>query len=162
VAREVEEIEFEPSAPAAVIACMGHLASARDGWINLLPGVPEGEVDEEPRSVFSALFGSAQPPVSMCTWVPPRRGRRARDEQTVGIMHPKGRDAVSQLASAGISLPPGWWVRQDHVRRGLIVHPAIGAPYEQVLDWSLRSGAALTVVPLTGRWKAQVYLPRAG
>jgi hypothetical protein len=160
VARAIEEIEFEPAEASAVLEWMARLASAGDGWINLLPGVPDEEVAEESRSVFAALFGKALPPVSMCTWVPSRRDGRGHPEQTVGIMHPKGRHAVAQLASTGVEIPAGWRTSQDHVRRGLIVHPTLTAPHPSVLAWSLRAGAALTVVPLTGRWKARVYLPK--
>lgn len=139
---------------------MRALAEAHDGWINLLPGVPEEEAERPPRGVFSALFGSAQPPVSMCTWMPAAAGGGAA-EQSVGIMHPRGRHAAAQLAELGVPVPSGWRVSQDHARRGLIVHPpADGSPVE-VLDWTLRAGAALAVVPLTGMWQARVFLPRS-
>lgn len=158
--RSVEEIEFDPSATAAVVDRMERLAEAGDGWVNLLPGVPEEEVEEARPTVFTALFGTAQAPVSMCTWMPPRAAGSAGGDQTLGIMHPRGRHAVSQLASMGVFVPAGWRVRQDHARRGLILHPPAATPCPVVLDWALRAGAALAVIPLTGRWKAQVYLPR--
>ena len=149
---------------------MDRLADAHDGWMNLLPGVPEEEAATPTASVFSALFGSAQPPVSMCTWMPEggpgaRAGRSRRTartggrEETIGIMHPRGRGAA-QLASSGAPVPPGWTIRQDHVRRGLIVRPARGTPHDALLSWMLAAGAALSVAPLTGRWKARFYLPR--
>jgi hypothetical protein len=156
--RPVETIEFEPSSAVAVVERMDQLAAAGDGWINLMPGVPEEAVEEPPRGVFSALFGTTQAPVSMGTWMPP--GARRASEETLGFMHPRGRGAVGQLASAGIMVPSGWRVGQDHGRRGLILHPVAGTPHSEVLSWSLRAGAALTAVPLTGRWQARVYLPR--
>jgi len=160
MARRVEEVEFVPAAPQPVLDWMGRLARARDGWINLMPGVDGAEVDESRRpSFFSSLFGSAQPPVTMCTWMPPRGGRHPGDEITVGIMHARGRHAIRQLADQGISLPPGWRVRQDHARRGLVVMAPDVAPSVGVLDWALRAGSALTAVDLTGSWKARVYLP---
>lgn len=136
---------------------MRRLATARDGWINFLPGVPEEAVDAPSGGVFAALFGSAQPPVSMCTWMPAHGGRG----QTVGVMHPRGRAALSQLSSMGVTLPPGWQVGQDHGRRGLVLRPPQATPLDAVLDWLLRAGAALAMVPLTGTWQARVYLPRA-
>lgn len=160
MARTVEEVEFAPRAPQPVLGWMHRLAVAHDGWINFIPGVPEDAVGDSSPSVFSTIFGNAQAPVSMCTWMPPRAGRGPRDEATVGITHPKGRYAVRQLAELGVEVPPGWRVRQDHARRGLIVHPPATATDEGVLDWLLRAGAALAVVPLTGTWKAVVYLPR--
>lgn len=154
----METIEFDPGAPGAVVARMDELTSAGEGWINLMPGVPEEEVEEPPRGVFSALFGTAQAPVSMGTWMPAAGGRRS-GEETVGIMHPRGRRAVDELASAGVMVPAGWRVGQDHPRRGLIVHPPVGTPHVEVLAWALRAGAVLAVVPLTGSWEARVYLP---
>jgi len=167
--RQVDEIEFDPQKDVGeVLAAMDRLAGAHDGWINLLPGVPEDAVEQPSQGVFSALFGTAQPPVSMCTWMPGRRGTDGgpgpkenwRTGETVGIMHPRGRFAVSQLASLGVPVPTGWTVRQDHARRGLIVIPAPGRPHRAVLDWSIAAGEALSMVPLTGLWKARVYLPR--
>jgi hypothetical protein len=160
VSRDVEQVEFVPGEARQVVEWMSRLAEARDGWINLLPGVDDDEA-EKPRqpSAFSALFGSAQAPVTMSTWIPPKRGRRHGDQATVGIMHPRGRHAVSQLRSMDIPLPDGWWVRQDHARRGLIVLVPATVPHAAVLDWVLRAGGALAMVPLTGSWKAQVFLP---
>lgn len=157
--RPIETVEFEPLEAASVVGRMDELAAAGDGWVNLMPGVPQEVADEAPRGFFSALFGSAQPPVSMATWMPPGSSRRASDEETVGFMHPRGRGAIDQLASGGVVLPAGWRVGQDHARRGLIVHPAPGTSHADVLSWTLRAGAALTAVPLTGRWQARVYLP---
>lgn len=157
--RTIEHVEFSPSDPTAVLAFMDRLSSAREGWINFLPGVPEEEVDTPPQGVFSALFGSAQPPVSMCTWMPRSPARRG-GEETVGVMHPRGRFAIKQLAATGAPLPPGWRVAQDHGRRGLVVHPPQGASHQVVLDWLLRAGASLAAVPLTGSWQARIHLPR--
>lgn len=156
--RQIEELELDPYDTGAVLDWMQRLRKAGDGWVNLLPGVPGDEVEEPPRSIFSALFGTAQPPVIMATWSPPRG--RTGDHANVGIMHPRGRFAVRQLGSAGVHVPPGWRVRQDHGRHGLVVEPPAGTPDHLVLDWTFRAAAALTMVPLTGRWQARVYLPR--
>jgi hypothetical protein len=158
--RPVETIEFQPTAAEAVVERMDRMATLGDGWINLMPGVPEGEVDDRPRGAFSAMFGTTQEPVCMGTWMPAGKGRRSGGEETLGFMHPRGRGAVDQLAAAGVTVPAAWRVRQDHPRRGMIVHPATGTSHAEVLAWSLRAGAALTLLPLTGRWQARVYLPR--
>ncbi|MGH8988172.1 MAG: hypothetical protein ACRDXC_06185 [Acidimicrobiales bacterium] len=164
--RPVEQFEFRPPTTTAVLERMRGLSEARDGWMNLLPGVPEEEVEPPSRNIFSSLFGTAQPPVSMCTWIPPggargASGGRGRDEgETIGILHPRGRRAAAQLADLGVAVPVGWRVSQDHSRRGLIAHPLSGAPLDDQLEWMLRAGAALAVVPLSGAWQAQVFLPR--
>lgn len=157
----MEQFEFRPPTTAAVLDRMEELSEAHDGWFNLLPGVPEEEVEPAPAGIFSSLFSSTQAPVSMCTWMPAGRGRRSAG-QSIGILHPRGRFAASQLASLGVPVPSGWRVLQDHARRGLIVLPSGGASASEVLDWMLRAGAALAVVPLTGTWQARVYLPGAG
>jgi hypothetical protein len=95
----------------------------------------------------------------MCTLMPPRPTRRDTEGVTVGILHPTGAKAVARLADAGISLPDGWLVRQDHARRGLVVRTRHGGPEPEVIGWALRAGAALCREPLTGEWQAVVYLP---
>lgn len=159
--RRVEQFEFRPPTSAEVLDWMGILTRAHDGWINLLPGVPEEEVEAPTRSVFSALFGTAQPAVSMCTWMPPGEVRGTATEQTIGILHPRGRFAASQLAELGVPVPSSWRVSQDHAKRGLIIHAPAGAPGHEVLDWMLRAGAVLAVIPLTGTWQARVFQPRS-
>jgi len=160
VARDVVQIEFLPGDTHLVVAQMARLAHAEDGWINLLPGVDDEEVAEPGRpSALPALFGSAQSPVTMGTWIPARSARRGA-EVTVGIVHPRGRHAVAQLSSMDIPLPDGWQVRQDHARRGLIVLAPAAAPHAEVLDWMLRAGAALCATPLTGSWQARVFQPQ--
>lgn len=156
--RTVEELEFVPPQVDAVVARMDLLAAAGDGWLNLLPGVPEDAVEEPPRTVFTALFGAVTPPVTMCTYVPGRRGSAA----TVGISHAHGRFAARQLAELGAPIPTGWTVRQDHARRGLVVRLPPTAEHAAVLDWMLRAGRALAMVPLTGSWLARVHLPLPG
>jgi hypothetical protein len=160
MARQTEELEFTPGESGPVVEWMAHLRDARDGWINLMPGIDGDEDDDPPSpSFFSSLFGSTQPPVTMCTWMPPRGGRHPGDEVTVGVLHPRGRHAVAQLRDLGVSLPGGWRVRQDHARRGLVVMIPDVVGDRTVLDWALRAGTALAAADLTGSWKARVYLP---
>lgn len=158
--RRVEELEFTPDDVSAVLAAMDRLSAAEDGWVNLLPGVPDDDETEGPgrASALSTLFGSAQSPVTMGTWMPARHGRRPR-EVTLGLIHPRGRKSVAQLGEMGIPLPAGWRVRQDHNRRGLIVLPPGSTPNAEVLAWALRAGAALATTELTGSWQARVYDP---
>ena len=74
-------------------------------------------------------------------------------------MHPTGSKAVARLAEAGVAVPTGWAVRQDHARRGLLVRTPVDVPGAEVVAWAFRAGAALCRAPLTGRWRAVVYLP---
>jgi hypothetical protein len=154
----MEQFEFAPPATSEVLERMRALSAAHDGWINLLPGVPDDEVEPPQQGVLSAIFTSPVEPVSMCTWMP---APDDRGEERIGILHPRGRYAARQLAELGVPVPAGWRVTQDHARRGLIVHPPRSTSAAQVLDWMLRAGAALTLVTLTGTWQARVYLPKA-
>jgi len=161
VTREVVTVEFEPPDDQAVLNAMVELAAAHDGWINLLPGVVREDVPEPPKSMFGSVFGTPNAPVSMCSWFPAPRAGRHRDVVTIGFMHPRGRYAIAQLADLGVVLPAGWKVRQDHARRGLIVRAPAAAGNAQVLRWILVAGEELTLIPVTGKWQARVFRPRA-
>ena len=158
--RDVDTFEFTPPAFDRVTGYLHHLTEAGQGWINLLPGV---ELDEEERQTMPpglfSLFSNRQPPVTMCTLMPARPSRRAFDGVTVGVLHPTGGKAAARLADAGVAVPEGWLVRQDHPRRGLVLLTRHGAPESDVISWALRAGTALCRKEMTGEWQAVVYLP---
>jgi hypothetical protein len=95
----------------------------------------------------------------MGTLMPPRPSRRASEGVTVGLMHPTGAKAVARLAEAGSAVPPGWIVRQDHARRGIVLLAPHGTPAADIVDWLVRAGTALCRREMTGEWQAVVYLP---
>ena len=160
VDRRVEHIEFTPMVTGEVVAKMDQLAAARDGWINLLPGVPEEMVGDIPRpTTLGSLFGTGQPEVAMVTFMPAPPKGRTSDRETFGFMHGVGHKAMPALQQEGLGLPDGWRLRQDHVRRGMIVELPVGESHEDALAYALRVGGALCVAPMTGSWRADVYLP---
>lgn len=157
--RKTLTIEFVPPDDNEVAARLAEVQAAGDGWINLLPGVPEDSPDlESPTGLFS-LFGNRQAPVTMATLMPMRLNRRSGDDLTVGLMHPTGAKAVGRLAEEGVPVPEGWVVRQDHPRRGLLLSAPAAAPGHDVIEWSVRAGTTLCRAEMTGRWQAVVYLP---
>lgn len=161
MARTVEQFEFTPEDTSRVEDRMARLSEARDGWINLLPGVPESEVREAPhQGPLAGLFGPKTPGVTMVTWMPPSGGRRSREHETLGVMHPIVNRAARVLAQSGVPVPDGWRVRQDHARRGMVLWVAIGTTHADVVGWALRAATALCAEPMTGKWRADVYLPR--
>ena len=94
----------------------------------------------------------------MATVIPPKADRRQTEGVSVGLMHPTGGKAVARLREAGVDLPDGWVVRQDHVRRGLVLRTPPAAPDNEIVTFSVRAGDALCLVETTGRWQAVVYL----
>jgi len=159
--RQTVTIEFVPPDDGEVVERLAEVCAAGDGWINLLPGVPEDSPDlEQPKGLFS-FFGNRQAPVTMVTLMPERRNRRSGDDPdlTVGLMHPTGPKAVARLAEEGVALPDGWAVRQDHARRGLLLRVPSTVAGRDVIVWAVRAGTALCRAEMTGRWQAVVYLP---
>jgi hypothetical protein len=157
--RQTLTIEFVPPDDGEVATRLAEVRAARDGWINLLPGVPEDAPDLEPPTGLFSVFGSRQPPVTMATLMPVRLNRRSREDLTVGVMHPTGSKAVARLAEQGVEVPEGWVVRQDHARRGLLLSVPADVPGPDVIEWSVRAGTTLCRAEMTGRWQAVVYLP---
>jgi len=156
--RGVDRFEFVPTDLSRLLEVTAWLSAHRDGWVNLLPGV---EVESDPLEApgLFSIFGAVREPVSMCTWMPPGRGRHALDEVTLGVMHGRNRRVVPELEEFGLSIPPAWRVWGDHPRRGLVIRIPASAPDGQVLGWALAVGEQLCAVPLTGTWRAEVYQP---
>jgi hypothetical protein len=157
--RQQKTIEFTPPDEAGVADALRTLRQAGSGWVNLMPGIDEEASDVHPRAGLFAFFGNTAAPVTMTTVMPPKKDRSATEGVTVGIMHPTGGKALARLAEAGVPLPDGWVLRQDHARRGLLVRTPVDVGDAAVIDWSVRAGTALCRAEMTGRWRAVVYLP---
>ncbi|MGD0742406.1 MAG: hypothetical protein ABSA31_03840 [Acidimicrobiales bacterium] len=157
--RRVERFEFVPEDAAMVVTCMTQFAAAGRGWINLLPGFADDEDAPTMPTGLWAIFGGGNPVVTMCSWVPAARDRRRPEHTRLGITHSCGRRAAERLRAQDVGIPAGWFVEQDHVRRGLVLRvPPAEAP-EKVLDWALRAGKALSNLRTTERWQAEVHFP---
>jgi hypothetical protein len=159
VTAEREYLEFEPDAPANVLARMEDLASdrsGRSGWINFHPKAHETADPPQESSLFG-IFSATGPAVPICTWMPGKwRGDR-RDPVSIGVQHGAGPRAVSRLGEAGVEVPTTWRVRQDHPRRGLVVLVPSDQDHDTTLRWLLRAGNALSAVPLVGIWQAAIF-----
>lgn len=152
---EVVDVGWDDLAP--VVARMDELAAAAAGWVNVQPGVAPEDVPRADAGLF-AVFSGRGPVVPVATWTAPSPRRRGPPEpEQAGIQHPAGARAAARLADAGLAVPAGWRVVQDHPRRGLVVAIPPGAPHGAVLDWLLRATAELSAVPVTGRWRATVH-----
>ena len=154
---EPQLLEFLPDQRRAVVDRMVELARDRSGWINLQPVVdPEDEPPQETR--LSGLLSGRGPAVPLATWTPGERHRRRVEPTTIGLQHATGTKAVARLASFGIAVPDGWRVLADHPRRGVVVVVPDGTDPDDVLGWLLEAGTALSAVPTTGRWRAEIYV----
>ncbi|MDR3650626.1 MAG: hypothetical protein P4L20_16160 [Acidimicrobiales bacterium] len=154
--KDLIEFRIEDSSP--VVRAMDRLAVAHDGWVNLEPQVrPEDE--PPPRAGLTTLLAGPVHDVPVCTWVAGKLTRHGVQPDSIGVQHAGGSRVLGRLASAGLALPEGWRLVQDHPRRGLVVTPAPDAPRQAVLTWILEAGAVLSAVRLTGEWLAQVHLP---
>lgn len=156
--RQTRTIEFIPPDIGGVGEEVAALREAGDGWVNLLPGVFD-DADINPPTGLFAFFGTRQAPVTMATVMPARPDKRNVEGMSVGLMHPTGAKAIARLAEAGVGVPDGWVVRQDHARRGLVLRAAPDSAPADIVTWCVQAGTALCMVDMTGRWQAVVYLP---
>ncbi len=157
MAGPVEYLEFSADDRAAVTERMASVARDLSGWINMQPGL---DPDVEPPPAKSALFGflaASGPDIPLCTWLPRRPRSSGTGSVGVGIQHPAGPKVVRRLSDMGITVPPGWVVRQDHPRRGLVLDVPLHEEPGAVLDWLVRASTGLCALPLSGKWLAAVY-----
>ncbi len=107
------------------------------------------------------VFGRRRAITVEGTWIPGRVAKRGVEPASVGLEHPAGRFAVRQLRDAGCPLPAGWKVVVDHARRGLVLSVPDGddseAGHELILSWLVRAATTLALVPVTGRWQAEIH-----
>jgi hypothetical protein len=135
------------------------LAARHSGWITLSPLVPSRE-QPPPQGPLAILISGERHDAPICSWVPGRQSRRQTKCDALGIQHSTGTGAVNRLAQAGIGVPTGWRVRQDHPRRGLVVEPPTGTPLLDMFGWLTRAGASLCRSSYDGRWEVTIHLPR--
>lgn len=154
---EPEVFEFDAADTSELVGHMEALTEAHEGWINLEPEVFADDVAQPDRGLFS-IFAPPPPSIPLATWTPAPDSRRPQPAK-VGLQHPTGTRAKVQLADAGQPVPAGWVVLQDHARRGLVLAVPPGVRHADVVAWLLRAAALLSVIPVTGRWRAAVYGP---
>ena len=154
---EPRYVEFQPDRVDDVVAAMEAVEGAGAGWVNFEPAVEAEDVAAAGSGTF-ALFSGRGPVVPLATWTPATTQRRGRREPAmIGLQHPAGSKAKPLLAERGHSVPEGWTVVQDHVRKGMVIALPDGVPPAVALQWLLRSARLLATVPLTGEWRAAVY-----
>ena len=150
-----ELVFFDEDAPHEVIVHLRELAGDRSGWLVLEPEVDLEDPSEVPRT--GGLFSGRGPAVPELSWVPGRPGRRGTPPISVGIRHASGPKLVDRLAEQAHVVPSDWEVVDDSPKRGLVARLPPAADQADVLAWLLRAGELVSLVPLTGRWRASVH-----
>ena len=151
MAPQPQLVEFSRESPTDIVVHMTELSAGHNGWINLEPEVVEEDEAPEEGGLF-AFLAPQGPLVPLCTWSPADR------RVSIGLQHRAGPKAAARLAELGHPVPTGWYVSQDHPRRGLVVEVPPDEPHERVLAWLLGAGELLCRLPVTGRWQAAVFV----
>jgi len=156
VTLDANEMVFGQGGRDAVVGRMRRLAQSHDGWVNISPVLPDGV--EQPRPSVLRYLGMRGPDPLLATWMP---GEATTDggfgPTTVGLQHAAARRVVKGLAEAGLPVPAGWRVTQDHPSRGVVATVPADADPEEAVAWLLDAAERVTSLPLTGRWTATFY-----
>lgn len=156
-----EMIEFTPADITGVVAHLGVVIERGAGWLNIEPIVGEVAMDELRRRAPPAMvrvFSGKGGKIPFGTFVP---GDHRKDTKgQVGLEHSAGPRALQQLREAGIELPAGWRMRQDHGRRGIVCDVPRDEKPDTIVRWILDASVQLCEIDLTGWWTAVVNVPR--
>jgi hypothetical protein len=150
-----EELLFTVGELDRILELMEELRDG-SGWLVLDGAVHQDDMPPAPGIL--GLFSAKGPEAPELSWVPGEPGGRRVEPLSIGIRHAAGPKAKRRLAEAGHPVPEGWFVVQDNPKRGLVAQVRDGSTAPEVLDWLLRAAAILATVPLTGTWRARVYL----
>ena len=150
-----EELTFDEDDLAPVVARMAARRAEGSGWLNLLPEVADDATVPRSGGLF-AIFTARGPAIPLATWAP-APAAKADGRMEMGIEHGSGPQALARLAEQQLALPGGWRKRSDHPKRGLVVDAPADADLDDALWWLLAASHALSMVPLTGDWLAQVF-----
>ena len=157
MARRTDTLEFRPPDwPETLLAEMQRIHDGGHGWVNFTPGVHPDDMPPPPMGL-AAIFGGNNAGVPLCTWTPGRSTSHGLEPGSLGVLHRSGTKAATRIVAYGVELPAGWRVVQDHPRRGLVVRIPPETSAADALTWLVEAGKALSVVPLTGDWLAQIH-----
>jgi hypothetical protein len=158
-----ETVTLPAGDPAPLAAALTRCREAGRGWVNLAPVGEEDDPVTRVRSVPGAIFGGVSgrgPQRPRLTWTPPERRRRRTVPGAVGLQHPAGPRAAARLREAGVPVPGGWRVTQDHPLRGLVVELPVDDPGADLAGLRWAVDAARVLAPgCEHDWVAEVHEP---
>jgi hypothetical protein len=154
-------IEFTPDDIESVAQALGVVIERGAGWLNIEPIVGEVAMDEIRRTAPPAMvrmFSGRGGKIPFGTFVPGDHRKGGLGQ--VGLEHSAGPRGLNQLRDAGVVLPAGWRMRQDHGKRGIVCDvPRDEAP-AVIVRWMLDASVQLCEIDLTGWWTAVISLPK--
>ncbi len=143
-------VAFDRFTPTALVEAIAARIAAGTGWINVHPS--HDEVDQRALG-RPGFFAARGPTIPLGTFVV---GSGSTAHQ-LGLEHAGGRGAAAVLQQAGVALPPGTRLVQDHPRRGLIFALAADSEPATVATLLVEAAVQLTPIPLPQRWFAEIY-----
>ena len=154
-------IEFTPDDIGAVVQGVAGMIERGAGWMNIEPIVGEVAMDEIRRSAPPAIvrvFSGRGGKIPFGTFVP---GDHRKDKLgQVGLEHSAGPRGLQQLRDAGVVLPAGWRMRQDHGKRGIVCDVPRDESPDVIVRWILDASLQLCEIDLTGWWTAVISVPK--
>ena len=148
---------FSRQEAGEILEFMREAASVEDAsrWVNVAPAVDIDLMPKENR--FAGLFAARGPLIPMATWVPGEKKGNDRRPTSVGLEHGIGRDAIAELAELGVTTPPGWYLEQEHPRRGITFQVPSDEDPRVALDYFFAANAALCPIDFGDRWSAVTF-----
>ena len=155
IERNLLEVDLgDPASVDEVVAALAHLGDG--AWCNLEPFVDQADLDDlRARSPHPLLrmFMKAGAPIPLATVM------RDGASVSIGLEHSHAARAIPYLREHEAAPPREWKVKQDHVRRGIVLAAPPDVAPRAVLDWIVGAARLLGGVPVGNRWTALVCTP---
>jgi hypothetical protein len=161
VAVDRQLVEFTRDDFSEVVELIRRVVDAGAGWVNIEPILDEEAMDEVQRTTPPAvirLFSGRGGKIPFGTFV--AGDKRKGGVGQLGLEHGAGPRVVPQLREAGIALPEGWRIRQDHGKRGIVCDVPPTEDPTVIVQWIVAAAMQLTEVRLSGWWTAVIHTPR--
>ena len=154
-------VEFTADDLGEVVALVNQVIERGAGWVNIEPILDEEAMDEVQRAAPPAIirmFSGKGGKIPFGTFV--AADKRKGGTGQIGLEHGGGPRVLPRLVDAGIALPAGWRLRQDHGKRGIVCDVPADEAAHVIVAWIVAAARELAGVRLSGYWTAVVHFPR--